>query len=108
MVVAGRVVVDVDDGASVVLGVRDTYLQRVTPHRWSNIGEDPSVRATLTVALIDIDRRQHPGGHGNDRLVRASTCPRTNSRACEPLSVTVRILMIGGTIKPRPNQLVTI
>ena len=49
VVLAGEATLELDDGATVVLGVGDTYVQNGTRHRWSNTGAGPAV---LAVALI--------------------------------------------------------
>ena len=48
-VVSGRVVLELDDGASVELGPGDTVVQNGTRHRWRNAGTEPAV---LFVALL--------------------------------------------------------
>jgi mannose-6-phosphate isomerase-like protein (cupin superfamily) len=48
-VVSGRVVLELDDGASVELGPGDTVVQNGTRHRWRNPFDEP---ATLVVVLI--------------------------------------------------------
>jgi mannose-6-phosphate isomerase-like protein (cupin superfamily) len=48
-VVSGRVVLELDDGASVELGPGDTVVQNGTRHRWSNPFDEP---ATLVVVLV--------------------------------------------------------
>ena len=49
VVVSGRVVLELDDGAKVELGPGDTVVQNGTRHRWSNPGTEP---ATLAAFLI--------------------------------------------------------
>ncbi len=49
VVVSGQATLELDDGATVVLHVGDTYIQNGTRHRWSNSGSEPAV---LAVALI--------------------------------------------------------
>jgi len=46
-VVSGRVVLELDDGASVELGPGDTVVQNGTRHRWSNAGTGPAVLAVF-------------------------------------------------------------
>jgi mannose-6-phosphate isomerase-like protein (cupin superfamily) len=48
-VVSGRVVLELDDGASVELGPGDTVVQNGTRHAWRNPFDEP---ATLVVVLI--------------------------------------------------------
>ena len=47
-------ILELDDGATVTLGVGDTYIQNGTRHRWSNTGDRPAV---LAVALVGADHR---------------------------------------------------
>ncbi len=49
VVLSGRATLELDDGATVVLGPGDTYIQNGTRHRWSNPGDVPAV---LAIALI--------------------------------------------------------
>jgi mannose-6-phosphate isomerase-like protein (cupin superfamily) len=48
-VVSGRIVLELDDGASVELGPGDTVVQNGTRHAWRNPFDEP---ATLVVVLI--------------------------------------------------------
>ena len=49
VVLSGQALLELDDGATVVLDVGDTYIQNGTRHRWSNPGDEPAV---LAVALV--------------------------------------------------------
>jgi mannose-6-phosphate isomerase-like protein (cupin superfamily) len=49
VVISGSVTLELDDGATVVLGPGDTYVQNGTRHRWSNPGDEPAV---IAVALV--------------------------------------------------------
>jgi mannose-6-phosphate isomerase-like protein (cupin superfamily) len=49
VVLAGEVVLELDDGATVRLGPGDTVVQNGTRHRWSNPGDVP---ATLAVFIV--------------------------------------------------------
>jgi mannose-6-phosphate isomerase-like protein (cupin superfamily) len=49
VVLSGQALLELDDGATVVLDVGDTYIQNGTRHRWSNPGDVPAV---LAVALV--------------------------------------------------------
>ena len=49
VVLSGKAILELDDGAKVTLGIGDTYVQNGTRHRWSNTGDQPAV---LAVALI--------------------------------------------------------
>ena len=49
VVLSGQAQLELDDGATVVLDVGDTYIQNGTRHRWSNPGDVPAV---LAVALV--------------------------------------------------------
>jgi mannose-6-phosphate isomerase-like protein (cupin superfamily) len=49
VVVSGRVVLELDDGAQVELGPGDTVVQNGTRHRWSNPGTEPAVLAALLI-----------------------------------------------------------
>jgi mannose-6-phosphate isomerase-like protein (cupin superfamily) len=49
IVLSGRVTLELDNGAKLVLNSGDTYVQNGTRHRWSNSGNEPAV---LAVALI--------------------------------------------------------
>jgi len=53
VVLAGEVVLELDDGAEVTLRPGDTVVQNGTRHRWSNPGSEPAV---LFVALIGAER----------------------------------------------------
>ena len=46
---AGQVILEVDDGESVVLNAGDTYVQGGTRHRWRNVGDVPAVLAAVAV-----------------------------------------------------------
>jgi quercetin dioxygenase-like cupin family protein len=48
-VVSGRIVLELDDGATVELGPGDTVVQNGTRHAWRNPFDEP---ATLVVVLI--------------------------------------------------------
>ncbi len=52
-VVSGRVVLELDDGATVELGPGDTVVQNGTRHAWRNPFDEP---ATLVVVLIGATR----------------------------------------------------
>jgi mannose-6-phosphate isomerase-like protein (cupin superfamily) len=52
VVLSGRALLELDDGATVVLDVGDTYIQNGTRHRWSNPGDVPAV---LAVALVGVE-----------------------------------------------------
>ena len=47
VVVQGTVMLELDDGARVTLGVGDTVVQNGTRHRWSNAGTEPAVLAVF-------------------------------------------------------------
>jgi mannose-6-phosphate isomerase-like protein (cupin superfamily) len=47
VVLQGEVTLELDDGATVTLGVGDTVVQNGTRHRWSNGGTEPAVLAVL-------------------------------------------------------------
>ena len=49
VVLSGQATLELDDGAKVVLGVGDTYVQNGTRHRWSNTGDVPAVLAVMLV-----------------------------------------------------------
>jgi len=49
VVLSGAATLELDNGAKVVLGAGDTYVQNGTRHRWSNSG---SVPAVLAVAIV--------------------------------------------------------
>jgi mannose-6-phosphate isomerase-like protein (cupin superfamily) len=49
VVLSGAPILELDDGATVVLGPGDTYIQNGTRHRWSNKGDVPAV---IAVTLI--------------------------------------------------------
>jgi mannose-6-phosphate isomerase-like protein (cupin superfamily) len=49
VVLSGRATLELDDGAKIVLGPGDTYIQNGTRHRWSNTGDIPAV---LAIALV--------------------------------------------------------
>jgi mannose-6-phosphate isomerase-like protein (cupin superfamily) len=55
VVLSGRAILELDDGAMVTLGPGDTYIQNGTRHRWSNTGDVPAV---LAIALLGA---QHAG-----------------------------------------------
>jgi mannose-6-phosphate isomerase-like protein (cupin superfamily) len=54
VVLSGQATLELDDGAKVILGVGDTYVQNGTRHRWSNTGDVPAV---LAVTLIGANHR---------------------------------------------------
>ena len=54
VVLAGEVVLELDDGATVRLGPGDTVVQNGTRHRWSNPGDVP---ATLAVFICGAHHR---------------------------------------------------
>jgi mannose-6-phosphate isomerase-like protein (cupin superfamily) len=54
IVLKGEATLELDDGAKVVLGVGDTYVQNGTRHRWSNTGDVPAV---LAIALLGAHHR---------------------------------------------------
>jgi hypothetical protein len=47
VVLQGSVILELDDGAKVTLGVGDTVVQNGTRHRWSNAGTEPAVLAVF-------------------------------------------------------------
>lgn len=47
VVLQGSVMLELDDGARVSLGVGDTVVQNGTRHRWSNAGTEPAVLAVF-------------------------------------------------------------
>lgn len=47
VVLQGAVTLELDDGATVSLGVGDTVVQNGTRHRWSNPGSEPAVLAVF-------------------------------------------------------------
>ena len=49
VVLAGEVVLELDDGATVHLGPGDTVVQNGTRHRWANPGTEPAVLAVFLV-----------------------------------------------------------
>ena len=49
ILLSGQAVLELDDGATVVLNPGDTYIQNGTRHRWSNTGDTPAV---IAVTLI--------------------------------------------------------
>src|SRR5687768_16336292 len=49
VVLAGEVVLELDDGAQVHLRAGDTVVQNGTRHRWSNPGTEPAVLAVFIV-----------------------------------------------------------
>jgi hypothetical protein len=49
VVLAGEITLELDDGATVVLGPGDTVVQNGTRHRWTNHGTEP---ATLAVFIV--------------------------------------------------------
>jgi len=53
LVVSGRVVLELDDGATVELGPGDTVVQNGTRHAWRNPFDEP---ATLMVVLVGASR----------------------------------------------------
>ena len=48
MIVAGRIILELDDGAQVTLGPGDTVVQNGTRHRWRNPGNEPAVLALFS------------------------------------------------------------
>lgn len=54
VVMAGEVILELDDGAQVVLRPGDTVVQNGTRHRWRNEGDVP---ATLAVFMVGAHRR---------------------------------------------------
>ena len=52
-VVSGEVVLELDDGAEIVLRTGDTYVQNGTRHRWINRTDEPAV---LVVSLVGAPR----------------------------------------------------
>ena len=54
IVLSGEATLELDDGAKLVLGVGDTYIQNGTRHRWSNTGAVPAV---LAIALLGAHHR---------------------------------------------------
>jgi mannose-6-phosphate isomerase-like protein (cupin superfamily) len=55
LVISGRVALELDDGAEVVLSAGDAVIQNGTRHRWRAVGEEP---ATLAFVLIGARRAQ--------------------------------------------------
>jgi mannose-6-phosphate isomerase-like protein (cupin superfamily) len=53
VVLSGEVILELDDGAEVVLKPGDTVVQNGTRHRWSNRGSEPAV---LAVGIIGANR----------------------------------------------------
>ncbi len=49
VVLSGRAVLELDDGAKITLAPGDSYVQNGTRHRWSNVGDVPAV---IAIALI--------------------------------------------------------
>jgi mannose-6-phosphate isomerase-like protein (cupin superfamily) len=49
VVLSGRVVLELDDGATRTLGPGDVIVQNGTRHRWSNPGDEPAVLAVFIV-----------------------------------------------------------
>lgn len=53
IVLSGRVVLELDDGAEVTLAAGDTVVQNGTRHRWRNPGTEPAV---IGVAIVGANR----------------------------------------------------
>jgi quercetin dioxygenase-like cupin family protein len=49
LVVSGAVVLELDDGATILLRAGDTVIQNGTRHRWSNPNDVPAVLALFCV-----------------------------------------------------------
>ncbi len=49
ILLSGQAVLELDDGATVVLNPGDTYIQNGTRHRWSNSGDTPAVFAVTLI-----------------------------------------------------------
>lgn len=49
IVVSGRIVLELDDGAETALSVGDVVVQNGTRHRWRNPGSEPAVLCTVMV-----------------------------------------------------------
>ena len=49
VVLSGKAVLELDDGASITLNAGDTYIQNGTRHRWSNPGDVPAVIAVTFI-----------------------------------------------------------
>jgi quercetin dioxygenase-like cupin family protein len=49
VVLSGKAVLELDDGAVVTLRAGDTYIQNGTRHRWSNPGDEPAVIAVTFI-----------------------------------------------------------
>lgn len=49
VVVSGQAILELDDGAKVVLNAGDSYIQNGTRHRWSNTGDVPAVLAVTMI-----------------------------------------------------------
>jgi quercetin dioxygenase-like cupin family protein len=56
VVLSGRIVLELDDGAEVTLGAGDVLVQRGTIHNWINRGTEP-----CTIAFVLLDARADPG-----------------------------------------------
>lgn len=56
VVVSGRVILELDDGAEKVIGPGETVVQNGTRHRWRNPGPDPVV-----IAVFMVGARRSPG-----------------------------------------------
>jgi mannose-6-phosphate isomerase-like protein (cupin superfamily) len=54
-VISGRVVLELDDGASVELGPGDTVVQNGTRHAWRNPFDEP---CRMVVFLVGAERRE--------------------------------------------------
>jgi quercetin dioxygenase-like cupin family protein len=49
IILAGNIVLELDDGATVLLSPGDTVVQNGTRHRWINPGDEPAVLALFSV-----------------------------------------------------------
>ena len=49
ILLSGQAVLELDDGATVILNPGDTYIQNGTRHRWSNRGNTPAVFAVTLI-----------------------------------------------------------
>jgi quercetin dioxygenase-like cupin family protein len=49
IILSGNVVLELDDGASVLLSPGDTVVQNGTRHRWINPGDAPAILALFSV-----------------------------------------------------------
>jgi mannose-6-phosphate isomerase-like protein (cupin superfamily) len=54
VVLSGRIVLELDDGAETELHPGDTVVQNGTRHRWTNPGDEPAV---IAVFMVGADRR---------------------------------------------------